>query len=133
MGIVIGDTSSNTLHSLKRVVLDKRKGQRLVLEFVAPELAGDYNLSLFCMNDSYLGCDLEFSIELSVVAPGDTEDDNDDDDDDDDDDEVDDEERRRRKRNKIKWLMNKVALYTNFDTFYNRSLSVKVFHFLQYI
>merc|ERR1719416_291451 len=32
--IVIGDTSSNTLLSLKRVVLQQRKGQKLVLEFV---------------------------------------------------------------------------------------------------
>ena len=77
--IVIGDTSSNTLLSLKRVVLQQRKGQKLVLEFVAPD-PGDYNLSLFCISDSYLGCDLEFAVELSVIAADDSDDDEEDDD-----------------------------------------------------
>merc|ERR1712151_542521 len=89
--IVIGDTSSNTLLSLKRVVLQQRKGQKLVLEFVAPD-PGDYNLSLFCISDSYLGCDLEFSVELSVVAPDDSDDDDDDDEEEEEEEEDDEEE-----------------------------------------
>ena len=67
--VVVGDTSSNFLHSLKRVNLVQK--QKVVLEFLAPEEAGDYNLTLFCMSDSYLGCDQEYSIQLSV-AIGDT-------------------------------------------------------------
>ena len=68
--IVVGDTSSNTLHALKRVNLVHR--QKAVLEFLAPQEAGDYNLTLFCMSDSYLGCDQEYSVPLSV-AVGDDE------------------------------------------------------------
>lgn len=64
--IVIGDTSSNKLLSLKRVSV--RKIQKVKLEFIAPEEAGDYDLTLFCMSDSYLGCDQEYSISLSVAV-----------------------------------------------------------------
>jgi len=64
--IVIGDTKTNTLYSLKRVTLQQKA--RVSLEFVAPEEAGDYNLTLFCMSDSYLGCDQEYSVALSVAA-----------------------------------------------------------------
>jgi pre-mRNA-splicing helicase BRR2 len=64
--VVVGDTSSNFLHSLKRVNLVQT--QKVVLEFLAPEEAGDYNLTLFCMSDSYLGCDQEYSIQLSVAV-----------------------------------------------------------------
>ena len=39
------------------------------------------DLTLFCMSDSYLGCDQEYSIPLSV-AVGESDDDDDDDDDD---------------------------------------------------
>ena len=66
--VVIGDTSTNTLMSLKRTSL--RQAQKVVLEFLAPEEPGDYELTLFCMSDSYLGCDQEFSISLSVAAVG---------------------------------------------------------------
>ena len=64
--MVIGDTSTNSLLSLKRVNL--RQKQKLTLEFLAPEEAGDYDLTLFCMSDSYLGCDQEYKIPLSVAA-----------------------------------------------------------------
>lgn len=74
--VVVGDTSSNNLLSLKRVSL--RLKQKVVLEFLAPEEAGDYDLTLFCMSDSYLGCDQEYSIPLSVgAAESDSEDDSD--------------------------------------------------------
>ena len=43
---------------------------------MAPDEAGDYNLTLFCMSDSYLGCDQEYSIPLSVaVGDSDSEED----------------------------------------------------------
>jgi len=64
--VVVGDTSTNSLLSLKRVSLSMK--QKVVLEFLAPEDAGDYDLTLFCMSDSYLGCDQEYSIPLSVAA-----------------------------------------------------------------
>jgi pre-mRNA-splicing helicase BRR2 len=71
--IVLGDTSTNSLLSLKRVSL--RLQQEVALDFLAPEDAGDYDLTLFCMSDSYLGCDQEYSIPLSVAtAPSDDED-----------------------------------------------------------
>lgn len=63
--IVVGDTSSNALYALKRVNLVQK--QKVVLEFLAPDEAGDYNLTLFCMSDSYLGCDQEYSINISVA------------------------------------------------------------------
>ena len=69
--VVVGDSSSNFLHSLKRVNLGHK--QQVVLEFYAPEEAGDYNLTLFCMSDSYLGCDQEYSIPLSVAIGDDSD------------------------------------------------------------
>ena len=64
--VIVGDTSSNTLHAVKRVNLVQK--QKVALEFLAPEEAGDYNLTLFCMSDSYLGCDQEYSVPLSVAV-----------------------------------------------------------------
>jgi pre-mRNA-splicing helicase BRR2 len=64
--IVIGDTSTNSLLSLKRVNL--QRSQKVKLEFMAPEEAGDYNLTIYCMSDSYLGCDQEYSVPLSVAV-----------------------------------------------------------------
>ena len=64
--IVIGDTQTNTIFSLKRVTL--MRTQKVNLEFLAPEEPGDYNLTLFCMSDSYLGCDQEYELSLSVAA-----------------------------------------------------------------
>uniref|UniRef100_A0A7S2ZN48 Uncharacterized protein n=1 Tax=Rhodosorus marinus TaxID=101924 RepID=A0A7S2ZN48_9RHOD len=64
--LVIGEAESNTLLSVKRVVFgDSAKTK---LEFTAPQ--GEprkYNLSLYLMSDSYLGCDLEENFELDVT------------------------------------------------------------------
>lgn len=70
--VVVGDTSSNTLHALKRVNLAHK--QKVVLEFLAPEEAGDYNLTLFCMSDSYMGCDQEYAMPVSFSV-GESDDD----------------------------------------------------------
>jgi len=70
--IVVGDISSNTLHALKRVNLVRK--QKVVLEFLAPEEAGDYKLALFCMSDSYLGCDQEYTVNISVAQGDDDSD-----------------------------------------------------------
>ncbi|VEU37035.1 unnamed protein product [Pseudo-nitzschia multistriata] len=75
--VVVGDISSNTLHALKRINLVRK--QKVVLEFLAPEEAGDYNLTLFCMSDSYLGCDQEYTVNISVAQGDDSDDDSDDD------------------------------------------------------
>ena len=72
--LVIGDTSTNSLMSLKRTNLSLK--QSVTLEFLAPEEAGDYDLTLFCMCDSYLGCDQEYSVSLSVAAAESDDDDN---------------------------------------------------------
>ena len=75
--VVIGDTSTNTLYSLKRVNL--QQVQSVKLEFMAPDEAGEYNLTLFCMSDSYLGSDQEYEIPLNVaIADSDDDDDSDD-------------------------------------------------------
>jgi len=71
--LVVGDTSSNTLYALKRVNLVQK--QKVMLEFLAPEEAGDYNLTLFCMSDSYIGCDQEYAVPLSVAVGDNNEDD----------------------------------------------------------
>lgn len=75
--VVLGDTKTNSLLSLKRVNL--RHKQKVSLEFLAPEEAGDYDLTLFCMSDSYMGCDQEFLLPLSVAAADDDDDDDEED------------------------------------------------------
>jgi pre-mRNA-splicing helicase BRR2 len=46
--------------------------EKVKLEFTAPEDRGDYNLVLYLMCDSYVGCDQEYEFNISVVG---TEDD----------------------------------------------------------
>lgn len=70
--VVIGDVQKNSLLSLKRVGL--QQNQKVMLEFIAPEEPGDYDLTLFCMSDSYLGCDQEYEVNLSVAAADDDSD-----------------------------------------------------------
>jgi len=64
--LVLGNTKANSILSLKRVSL--RQTQKVMLEFISPEEPGDYTFTLFCMSDSYLGCDQEYSVPLSVAA-----------------------------------------------------------------
>jgi pre-mRNA-splicing helicase BRR2 len=72
--IVIGDTKTNSLLSVKRITLQRT--QTVSLEFIAPEEAGDYDLTLFCMSDSYLGCDQEYAVPISLTV-GDSDSDDD--------------------------------------------------------
>ena len=88
--VVIGNASANSLLSVKRLTFEKNSKvskpffrtssaayllivcMQVKLEFTAPEDPGDYNLSLFFMSDSYLGCDQEYEINLSVLASEDS-------------------------------------------------------------
>jgi len=79
--VVIGDISTNTLLSLKRVTLKQK--QTIRLDFMAPDEPGDHALTMFCMSDSYLGCDQEYAVNLNVAAGGDDDSDDDSGDDDD--------------------------------------------------
>merc|ERR1712127_301190 len=75
--VVVGDTKTNTLMSIKRIALSHK--QTVKLEFIAPEDAGEYELTLYCMSDSYLGCDQEYHIPINV-AVGESEDEDSDED-----------------------------------------------------
>uniref|UniRef100_A0A7S2XFJ4 Helicase ATP-binding domain-containing protein n=1 Tax=Lotharella oceanica TaxID=641309 RepID=A0A7S2XFJ4_9EUKA len=81
--LVIGDPKKNKLISIKRVVM-RKKVHNIRLDFIAPA-EGDYNLKLFFMCDSYLGCDQEYEFKIKVLE-GEEDDDDDDDDDEDDED-----------------------------------------------
>jgi len=75
--LVVGDSKTNSLISIKRVPLAKRS--KIKLDFQAPA-AGHHSYSLYFMCDAYMGCDQEESIDLKVAAPApDSDTDNDDD------------------------------------------------------
>lgn len=61
--LVLGDPATNTLLANKRVTLQEAGQYRL--DFVPPR-AGDVTYKLYFMCDSYVGCDQEYEIELSV-------------------------------------------------------------------
>ena len=65
--LVIGDSNSNALLSIKRVNIG-HTATKTKLEFAAPEDPGDYNLVLYLMSDSYLGCDQEYELNVAVIA-----------------------------------------------------------------
>lgn len=60
--------SPKELNSAVKEAIEKVKnGSRLVIgRFLAPE-EGTYNLTLYCMSDSWLGCDTKMSIKLKVL------------------------------------------------------------------
>jgi len=68
--LVVGDVKRNSLLCIKRIAL--QKSAKVKLDFVAPDEAGDYKLTLYFMCDSYLGCDQEYEFDLSV-AQGDSD------------------------------------------------------------
>ena len=65
--VVIGDSKSNTLLSIKRLTLQQKA--RFKLDFVAPR-AGHYAYNIYYMSDSYLGCDQEYNLDLKIGSGG---------------------------------------------------------------
>uniref|UniRef100_A0A2K6SZY7 SEC63 domain-containing protein n=1 Tax=Saimiri boliviensis boliviensis TaxID=39432 RepID=A0A2K6SZY7_SAIBB len=58
--LVIGDTKSKSLVSIKRLTLQQDK-----LDFVA-SATGAYNYTLYFMSDAYMGCDQEYRFSMDV-------------------------------------------------------------------
>jgi pre-mRNA-splicing helicase BRR2 len=63
--LVVGNPHTNTLLSIKRFAVNKEA--KVKLEFNAPEEPGDYNFTLYLFCDSYLGCDQEYEVNVTVV------------------------------------------------------------------
>merc|ERR1719246_430880 len=61
--LVVGDVAANSLLCIKRVSLQLKANVKL--DFTAPE-PGEYAYKLYLMSDSYLGCDQEYELKLSV-------------------------------------------------------------------
>ncbi|XP_071697235.1 dnaJ protein ERDJ2-like [Rutidosis leptorrhynchoides] len=54
-------------YAVKEAIEKVRNGSRLVIgPFMAPE-EGTYNLTLYCLSDSWLGCDTKMNIKLKVL------------------------------------------------------------------
>lgn len=75
--LVIGDTATGTLVSIKRVALQQKA--KVKLDFAAPE-AGVYTYMLYFMCDAYMGCDQEYEINLNVAEAEDDEEEEEDED-----------------------------------------------------
>eukprot|EP00879_Flechtneria_rotunda_P006108 GHRR01006421.1.p1 GENE.GHRR01006421.1~~GHRR01006421.1.p1 ORF type:complete len:1855 (+),score=687.13 GHRR01006421.1:742-6306(+) len=67
--LVVGDPKANKLLGIKRVSF--AKAQRVKLQFDAPAEVGGTKLTLFFMCDSWLGCDQEYEVELTVTEAAD--------------------------------------------------------------
>ncbi|XP_070541263.1 U5 small nuclear ribonucleoprotein 200 kDa helicase-like [Ptychodera flava] len=65
--VVIGDTKSNSLISIKRLTLQQKA--KVKLDFVAPSV-GSHSYTLFFMSDSYMGCDQEYKFTTHIREPG---------------------------------------------------------------
>ena len=61
--VVIGDTKSNSLLSIKRLTLQQKA--KVKLDFVAPN-PGRYSYVLYFMSDAYMGCDQEYKFSVDV-------------------------------------------------------------------
>ena len=61
--LVVGDVAANSLLCIKRISLQLKA--KVKLDFTAPE-PGEYSYKLYLMSDSYLGCDQEYELKLSV-------------------------------------------------------------------
>ena len=72
--VLVGDLANNVLYSVKRVTVGQRRNVKVV--FPAPASPGEHELTLYLMCDSYVGCDQEYQLRLSVhEAEGGEEDD----------------------------------------------------------
>ncbi|KAG7006014.1 pre-mRNA-splicing factor brr2 [Physcia stellaris] len=63
--LVVGEESTNNLLAIKRITFGKKLETRL--EFAAPSTAGDHQLKLYLMSDSYVGVDQDPSFKVSVA------------------------------------------------------------------
>ena len=61
--LVIGETKTNTLISIKRLTLQQQA--QTVLDFTAPS-AGTHNYVLYFISDAYMGCDHEYKFSIDV-------------------------------------------------------------------
>ena len=61
-----GGSPEQSLLGIKRVPVGATGKAKL--EFSAPEELGQHDLVLYCMCDSYMGCDQEHKISITVVA-----------------------------------------------------------------
>ncbi|CAI9738835.1 small nuclear ribonucleoprotein 200 kDa helicase-like [Octopus vulgaris] len=61
--VVIGDSKTNSLLSIKRLTLQQKA--KVKLDFVAPSV-GHHNYILFFMSDAYMGCDQEYKFSINV-------------------------------------------------------------------
>ena len=64
--LVIGDPSTRTLHSIKRVTVTKSLAMKL--EFTLPK--GTHKLKLYVICDSYIGADHDIDLDPIEVAEG---------------------------------------------------------------
>lgn len=62
--VVIGDSKTNSLLSIKRLTLQQKA--KVKLDFVAPSI-GHHNYVLYFMSDAYMGCDQEYKFSISVA------------------------------------------------------------------
>jgi pre-mRNA-splicing helicase BRR2 len=60
--VVIGDTKTNTLVSIKRLTLNQKA--KLKLDFTAVQQTSSY--TLYLMSDAYMGCDQEYKFQINV-------------------------------------------------------------------
>ena len=62
--VVIGDTKTNTLLSIKRLTLNQKA--KIKLDFTAPSVCNSYSYTLYLMSDAYIGCDQEYKLSFNV-------------------------------------------------------------------
>ena len=64
--VVIGDTKTNTLLSIKRLTLHQKA--KVKLDFKAPDEAQVFSYTLYLMSDAYMGCDQEYALQLNLSS-----------------------------------------------------------------
>lgn len=62
--VVIGDTKSNTLLSIKRLTLIQKA--KVKLDYNAPNNHGSHSYVLYLMSDAYMGCDQEYKFQINI-------------------------------------------------------------------
>lgn len=66
--VVVGDTKTNTLLSIKRLTLAQKA--KVKLDFNAPNSSSSYSYTLYLMSDAYMGCDQEYKFQIAVKGGG---------------------------------------------------------------